>query len=347
MEDFKVLNVCQKIQNNSFALFLPPLIVKIISFYYHREIIVIGRILKEGKEKRLTFDYYTGEEIRNEDGRIFGKLNSDFAVWESTPFGNNDLLFLNSLAKSSNNHFFVLDTMNETLSKYESGGLGGPGCSIITLLDGSVMKMGGNIMMDFSIKFLDRSTNKWSTKTREDGDLITMTSMRMYSSATLLQNGKVLISGGSRGRESMLNSCEIYDPTTFSFVATASLHHPRFLHSSICLPDGNVLIAGGCIVDANFGNVPFEIFSPENETWHLQTSSLKKIWKGVTMALMSHSRILIITETLAHKCVSVYGTCNPSLLYHYDWINDELFLKKTLDVELNNIHAFTVNKFIQ
>lgn len=59
-------------------------------------------------------------------------------------------------------------------------------------------------------------------------------------SATLLPNGKVLISGGVN-----LSSAELYDPATEVFSATGSMPTPRTFHTSTLLPNGKVLITGG------------------------------------------------------------------------------------------------------
>ncbi len=63
--------------------------------------------------------------------------------------------------------------------------------------------------------------------------------------ATLLGNGKVLITGGFSGDRNSLASAEIYDPKTKKFSAGDNMSVGRASHSSTLLPDGRVLIAGG------------------------------------------------------------------------------------------------------
>jgi len=74
-----------------------------------------------------------------------------------------------------------------------------------------------------------------------------MTSQRSSASATLLQDGRVLIAGSSPCSDAagILASAEIYDPVSGTFTATASMHADRFAHTATLLNDGHVLIAGG------------------------------------------------------------------------------------------------------
>jgi hypothetical protein len=74
----------------------------------------------------------------------------------------------------------------------------------------------------------------------------TLTTPRGYGhTATLLQNGKVLITGGMNDCCQLLASAEIFDPVTGTFTATGDMTVGRSHHSATLLPDGRVLIAGG------------------------------------------------------------------------------------------------------
>ena len=66
---------------------------------------------------------------------------------------------------------------------------------------------------------------------------------RVEHTATLLQDGRVLISGG-RGSE-VTADAEVYDPDGGKFTETGWMHTPRYKHTAGLLPDGRVLIAGG------------------------------------------------------------------------------------------------------
>jgi hypothetical protein len=72
-----------------------------------------------------------------------------------------------------------------------------------------------------------------------------MTSAREADTATLLPNGKVLITGGWNG-SSYSNTAETYDPATGTFTATIGhMTSAREFHTATLLPNGKVLITGG------------------------------------------------------------------------------------------------------
>jgi hypothetical protein len=67
---------------------------------------------------------------------------------------------------------------------------------------------------------------------------------RSGMTATLLQNGNVLIVGGYNGRAA-LGSALLYDPASNAFTQTGILHFARYGHTATLLQNGKVLIAGG------------------------------------------------------------------------------------------------------
>lgn len=76
-----------------------------------------------------------------------------------------------------------------------------------------------------------------------------MVAPRIQLNATLLPNGKVLVSGGSSNDEdanSAVLRAELYDPATNTFSSAESMEFPRLYHSNtILLPDATVLAVGG------------------------------------------------------------------------------------------------------
>src|SRR5438034_1069912 len=58
---------------------------------------------------------------------------------------------------------------------------------------------------------------------------------RNYHTATLLQNGMVLVAGGQDSNGFISASAELYDPASGTWTATRSLNTARFVHTATLL----------------------------------------------------------------------------------------------------------------
>jgi hypothetical protein len=72
-----------------------------------------------------------------------------------------------------------------------------------------------------------------------------MNAGRWNFTATLLNNGTVLIAGGQDSSFANLASAELYDPVAGTFSATANMTDTRSYHTATLLNDGTILVAGG------------------------------------------------------------------------------------------------------
>jgi len=70
-----------------------------------------------------------------------------------------------------------------------------------------------------------------------------LSDMREGHTATMLPNGKVLITGG-QGFYGTLKTAELYDPSLNTFSLTGEMFYERSFHTATLLPNGKVLIAG-------------------------------------------------------------------------------------------------------
>ncbi|CAF5070903.1 unnamed protein product, partial [Rotaria sp. Silwood1] len=71
-----------------------------------------------------------------------------------------------------------------------------------------------------------------------------MNDARSDHTASVLRNGKVLVTGGFN-YSLYLNSAELYDPSTGTWTMTGYMNHSRTVHTESVLLDGKVLVTGG------------------------------------------------------------------------------------------------------
>ncbi|CAF4314768.1 unnamed protein product [Rotaria sordida] len=72
-----------------------------------------------------------------------------------------------------------------------------------------------------------------------------MINVRYGHTASVLTNGKVLVTGGWGSIVDSVNSTELYDPSTGTWTMTGSMNNARSLHTASILTNGNVLVTGG------------------------------------------------------------------------------------------------------
>jgi hypothetical protein len=121
-----------------------------------------------------------------------------------------------------------------------------------------------------------------------------MNTGRYYATATLLNNGEVLITGGTGSNLALLSSAELYDPASGTFTLTSSLQFGRVDHAATLLNDGEVLITGGYGVINSVNEVlsTAELYDPVSGTFAL-TGNMTMTRTNHTATLLRNGMVLI------------------------------------------------------
>jgi len=127
------------------------------------------------------------------------------------------------------------------------------------------------------------SSNDWTYT----GDL---SDAHWKGTATLLQNGQVLVTGGI-GISGVTASAELYDPATGTWSSPGAMNTARQHHTATLLPDGRVLVAGGNPPDQQaFSSA--ELYDPVTGTWSY-TGSMNQARVFHSAVLLTNGRVLV------------------------------------------------------
>jgi len=107
---------------------------------------------------------------------------------------------------------------------------------------------------------------------------------RVFHTATLLPNGKVLVTGGHDA------SAELYDPSSGTFAATGSMSVGRSSHTATLLASGKVLITGGQGVSGVLATA--ELYDPNSGTF-TATGAMTAQRTSHTATLLANGKVLI------------------------------------------------------
>jgi WD40 repeat protein len=175
-----------------------------------------------------------------------------------------------------------------------------------TLLQNGKVLAAGGISVYFpntlaaTDELYDPATGTWATTGP-------MTARRYVHGAVRLNNGKVLVVGGSDGTN-VFATCELYDPITGLWSATGSLGTARRYHTVTLLQNGKVLAVGGQGVSSA------ELYDPVSGTWSLTAPSGPR--EQHTATLLPNGKVLVAAGANTLGTATLYdpnsGTWTPT-----------------------------------
>ena len=180
---------------------------------------------------------------------------------------------------------------------------------------------GGTYTQDSSLQPLDTCelydplTEKWSMTS-------SMHTARVYHTATILPNGKVLVVGN----EDDYVTPELYDPITGDWTRTAEIGIVRVMHTATLLKNGQILVAGGQVAAYDYSDsLITQLYDPSANTW-ANTGSLHYIRYTSTAFLLPNGKVLIaFGQTDGEQSSELYDPITGNWTNASDFVEEVLY----------------------
>lgn len=154
------------------------------------------------------------------------------------------------------------------------------------LADGRVLIAGGFSCCDQTGETFATTAEIYDPRTDAFQPTGALLSARAFHAATLLADGRVLVTGGFTVSDDTTASAEIYDPSTGQFTQAGAMQSPRSVHSAILLTDGRVLVLGGLQATA-----VTDIFNPQTGAWTPGPTPAPAV--AATATLLRNGKVLV------------------------------------------------------
>ena len=149
-----------------------------------------------------------------------------------------------------------------------------------------------------------------------------MKSDRVGAAAVKLNDGRVLIVGGKSGRVvtsrhrnlsslTPLNTAEIFDPESGTFIKTGDMSAPHYLGTATLLNDGNVLVVGGWTIRG-----PIVVGMRDAEVYQPETNRFSRAGQTNVARLTNTATLLNDGEVLIAGGVAEKGLITASVEFY-------------------------------
>ncbi|MEP7272354.1 MAG: kelch repeat-containing protein, partial [Acidobacteriota bacterium] len=146
----------------------------------------------------------------------------------------------------------------------------------VLVVGGFQYEVGGGPLK--SAELYDPATGKWT----ETGSL---NAQRFEHTATLLADGKVLVTGGHGDPIANRTTAELYDPISETWSFTGNLSEINLgRHEAVLLPNGKVFIR---TIDGT------DTYDPTTRTWRYQQINSPRLRQGHTTTVLADGRVLV------------------------------------------------------
>ena len=167
--------------------------------------------------------------------------------------------------------------------------------STATLLsNGQVLLAGGQAGQDGTGQGMSNATavaELFDPETGVFNPTGSMASARTEHTATLLQDGRVLVAGGIDETGTVQAAAELYDSATGAFISRGSMTTGRARHVALGLPDGTVLIIGG--YDGNTVLSSAEVYDPVTGLFS-PTGAMQAARSSFSAVLLDTGHVLVM-----------------------------------------------------
>ncbi|HEU5296120.1 MAG TPA: kelch repeat-containing protein [Burkholderiaceae bacterium] len=163
------------------------------------------------------------------------------------------------------------------------------------LLDGRVLITGGEVCCNTSADASLRTAEIYDPATGTFQATGSMALHRSFHAATLLADGRVLVSGGFQAENNgAVADAEIFDPASGQFTLTGRMPTARLEHAAVRLVDGRVLVVSGqhAIETRLVASATTTIYEPSTGQWH-DGPTLDVARAASTATLLRSGKVLV------------------------------------------------------